>query len=316
MTTVVSRRTVLLLAAASAALGAVGCMPRDGVTGGSVSIRMACGEPGGTYIRFGKLLAAALEGSEPIGRVSVLQTEGSRQNIELLSTGGAELAIALADAIDSADTGIVAIGRVYLNYVQCIVRSDSEIRTLEDLRGRTVSLGAPGSGTAHTARRLLELDGLNRGDDRVIGIEQNLATAVSGLASKAIDALFWSGGIPLPALDGLPSGIQPRVLDLSTALPKLSELFPGVYHRTAIPAGVYGLLSSLPAIGVSNLLLMRDTTPGNVVRTIVDHLIDDAGSLVPDSSVGVQFLTPANLIDTAGVPLHPEAAARFAYRYG
>lgn len=310
MTSMFTRRSFLGAAAAASLVALAGCAPPSRAV-----LRMACGEPGGTYIRFGELLRAALDRAGAPAALEVLETTGSRENLERVREGTADLAISLADSIGPEDSSLVAVGRVYQNYLQLIVRADAGITDVEQLRGRSVSIGAPLSGTALTARRVLTALGLDRGTS--IEVEElRLDDAIAGVIDGSLGALFWSGGVPLPALATLATTVRVALLDLSPALPYLARQYPGVYRETVIPAGVYGLADNLPAIGVSNVLLTRPDLSGELVRAVVDRLIDDARSLVYEPSVGVQFLTLSNLIDTAGVPLHPAAAERYAQRYG
>lgn len=303
-----TRRTFLTGAVVAAAASLVGCAPVA-----APRLRMACGEPGGTYVRFGELLRTSLVGEGIAREVEILETRGSVENLDLLRSGDAQLAISLADSVSEVD-GIRAIGRVYQNYLQCLVLRDSGIETLTDLAGTSVSIGAAGSGTARSTERLLAAAGLWTGVDAVRPQDLRLADAVDALAESRIAALFWSGGVPLPAVSEIEDRVA--VLDLTGTLPALGREYPGEYFRTVIPAGVYGLHTVLPAIGVPNLLLVREHESDAVVAAIVDRLIEDAHNLVPEPSVGVQFMTPTSLIDTGTVPLHPAAARRYAERYG
>lgn len=304
---VLSRRTLLLAAGATLALA--GCAP-----GSDRRLRMACGEPGGTYVQFGQLLADAIVAAGGATSMEVLTTDGSIENMTMLREGGADLAIALADSAASVPEGLVAIGRVYQNYLQCVVLADGPVRAAADLAGRRVSIGAPGSGTAYTATRVLEALGLTDGDGAALLEERNLADAVTALGDGEIAALFWSGGIPVPELDRLQDVAEVTLVEVARALPTLAV--EDVYQSTIVPAGVYGLGEPMPTIGVSNLLLARADLPSGLAASIVDVLIDEAPDLVPEPSAGVQYLTPSNLIDTGPIPLHAAAEARYRERYG
>ncbi|QTX05853.1 TAXI family TRAP transporter solute-binding subunit [Agromyces archimandritae] len=347
-----SRRAVLALGAAglatSLAAALAGCAPAPAAR----RIRMACGEPGGTYIRFGQLLARAAVDAGIAADMRALPTEGSVENVELLRSGEAELAIALADTAAARADGIVAIGRVYQNYLQCIVREDSGIAAPAGLAGRRVSIGAPGSGTATMSLRAFAALGLapaggageTGGADgariaagagqgaaasapgvtggvqgaaasapgTAVLLELGLADAVGALATGDIDAVMWSGGIPLPELSRLDGITRVRLLDLTAAVPAMNRDFGDAYAITAVPAGTYGLTEAVPAIGVSNFLLARPELPGELARAFVDLLLEEAPRLVPQPSIGLQYLTSSSLIDTAPIPSTPPPAAASA----
>lgn len=310
--TPLSRRGFLWTGLGAAMLGLAGCTPAPART-----LVLGCGEAGGSYLEFGELLSAVARDTGGID-ITALATEGSVDNLELLDAGRVDLALSLADSAAAAATrdGLVAIGRVYQNYLQCIVRVADGLRSLADLSGRTISVGAAGSGAAATARRVLDAAGLASALEPPRTVERPFRDAIADLESGRIDALFWSGGVPTPQIADLAARTPITVLDTTPVLPEMLRSYPDVYAATTIPAGVYGAASAVPAIGVANLLLAQPRLGDDLARRLVDVLIDDAARLVPPGSLGIQFLTPASLIDTLPVPLHPAAERRYRERYG
>ena len=309
-----TRRTLLGAGfAAAAGIVLTGCAghstPRE--------LRMACGEPGGTYIRFGRQLGAvyARRGT----RLRALTTGGSTENTHLIAQGDADLGIALADAAIEHGAGLLAIGRVYQNYLQCIVSRTGPLPSQPvpaSLTGARISIGAPGSGTSLSARRVLAALGLGTNAHPVELLELHLADAVTALAAGTIDAVIWSGGLPVPELERIRDTHPVTLLDLQAAVPELAKRHGSVYQPASVPAAVYESADPLPAIGVSNLLLVRTDFPERDARTLVDLLIDDAELLIPSPSYGVHFLSPPTLVGTTPIPLHPAAQARYVERYG
>ncbi|PII82830.1 hypothetical protein BMH32_03890 [Leucobacter sp. OLJS4] len=311
--TAVSRRAALLGLAAGLALPLVACAnPSSGAR-----VRMACGEPGGLYLQFGELLRDVLE-RRGIA-LDVLASNGSADNLALLRRGDADLALALADSAEQQGAGLTAIGQVYQNYLQCVVRADGgarRITDLADLAGRRVSIGAPGSGSSLTTRRVLRAAGLLDGPEPPELGQHPLEDALRALETGRIDAFFWSGGIPTPKIAELGARTPLALVDLAPALARLSSGDPDQYLPARVPAGVYGIPVPTSTIGIPNLLLARPELADATAQGVVDALIDDAPSLVPAGSVGVQFLTGASLIDTGTLPLHPAAKRRYRERAG
>lgn len=307
-----TRRGFLVAVAAAGALSLSGCFPRVS----EQALIMASGEQGGSYYQFGGLLATALRRTSDI-RLEPLITQGSVENIGLLAGGEVQLALALADSAESAsvDGGLVAIGRVYQNYLQCIVRADSDIRSLSGLSGRSVSLGAPGSGAVVTTRRVLEAAGMGEGPAAPIPTELPLGEALDALGAGAIDAAFWSGGIPTPLIAGFAARVPLTLLDTAFVLPALREQY-AAYTAATIPAGVYGMPRAVNTVGISNILLARPDLDDAIVASLVDTLIDEAPALAPANALSIQYLTPGSLIDTSSIPLHPAAVRRYRERYG
>lgn len=307
----VTRRAVLGLVAAVLA----GCSAGE-YGGPRRRLRLAAGEQGGFYIEFARLLADQLATAEPDLPAEVLSTGGSVANLELVRNGRADLGLALADAATSAATGAApferavplrAIGRVYENYMQLVVPVDSSIRTVADLSGARISLGADGSGAAVFGDRLLTATGVTAEVDH-----RPLTVATAGLAAGGIDALLWSGGVPTPALRDL-DVIRPlRLLDLAAELPVLQEAYGPVYEAVAVPDGGYGHPGPITTIGVSNLLVTAPELPDDVAAAVATVLVEAAPRLVPRQALGTQYLDRRSLVTTGEIPVHPGAAR--AYR--
>lgn len=305
-----SRRSVLRgIAALSAGLPLASCR-----TGGDDAVRLAAGEQGGFFWEFSGLLAAAGARSST-ARVEPLQTNGSADNIEALRSGRAEFAMSLLDtALDSPDAdALTAVGRVYENYFQVAVRDDSPIASPSDLRGRVVSIGAPGSGATSLSQRVLHAAGLSE-PGAVHQVQQTMRDAAAALIAGDIDAAMWAGGLPTPAFGELGVGI--RLLDLASVVPTLRQMYGTTYEPVSVPPDVYGRHPAVVTVGVANLLLVRRDVSDHIVAAIVDLLLDDPSSLVPTQAIGSQFLDAQSLIQTGPIPLHPGAAAEYRRRHG
>lgn len=277
---------------------------------------MACGEAGGIYLRFGERLRTVLR-DRGTAELEPVVTNGSAENLALLGDGSVDLAIALADTAEKPGSGeLLALGRVYQNYLQCVVRADGDVRSLDDLAGRPVSIGATGSGSSWTTSRLLSATGRSTGSRAPRVSEHPLTEALDLLAAGAADAIFWSGGIPTPQIQELSERIPLALLDLAEGLPALTSRHPGPYLPARVPAGVYGAAAPTATIGIPNYLLAHRGLTTGTAGAVVDALVGDARRLVPEGSVGVQFLTQAALIDTGDVPLHPAARGRYRELYG
>ena len=298
-----------------------------------VSVTVAGGEPGGFYLEFATLLAASLQRHRVADTASALITGGSLDNLGKLLAGQATFAIALADAAaeqvgtdGKSAAGIRALGRVYENYVHCVVRKDSGIHDLAGLAGRTIAVGEPGSGTSLTTPRLIEAAGLataTAGTAPSAAVEtsvtvQNLGLndGLAALQNAAVDALFWSGGVPTAAIAGSNREAALKFLDLSSLLPSIRTRYGPYYDRVLIPGGSYDGIPAVWTIGVANLLLCRSDLDDRTVKRTVELLVGNAEELIPRSSLGVQFLSPESLINTAGLPLHPAAAAAYRELHG
>ncbi|WP_158885650.1 TAXI family TRAP transporter solute-binding subunit [Amycolatopsis anabasis] len=310
-----SRRTALLGGLALL----TGCAT-GGYQGPERSLTIAAGESGGFYLAFAELLAAELNRAEPRLRCTAAPTEASVANVQRVREGTADLGLVLADVAQSAVAGkppfgeavpLRALGRVYENYLQLVVRADGPVRTLADLAGRTVSLGAAGSGAAQSGQRLFETAGIP------LAVQHfPFAEAIAALRERRVDAFLWSGGVPTPALTELDQATPIALVALDGVLPALRAAYGPVYEEVRVPAGVYRAPREVPTIGVANLLVTSAALPDELAAAVVRVLVNRAADLVPAQAVGTQFLDVRTLIGTGTVPLHPGAANAYRDLHG
>ncbi|WP_431816761.1 TAXI family TRAP transporter solute-binding subunit [Gordonia jacobaea] len=277
--------------------------------------RIATGEPGGFQSEFAKLLSSAMaDGST---RLVPMNTTGSVRNIELLEQGRVDFGLSLGDVAAARGGPLRAVGRVYENYVQFAVPATSDIQTFADLRGKRISLGARGSGTEWTGRRVLAAASMTPDDVEITPV--SLTNVLESLASGTVAAAMWAGGVPTPSAIPRP-GYGPaggiRLLDLSAELAVLRERYGPLYEPVAVPAGMYGTRTETATIGVPSVLLTTASTPDSAVTAVVDALVDKASQLIPKGTVGVQFLDTQTLIQVYGLQLHPAAIAAYRRHHG
>lgn len=295
----------MALAAFGAVAEVAGCSSE-----GAAVVRLASGEVGGFYHAFARLLAAVAAESGGV-RIEPVTTSGSQENLTRLAAGEVDAALALSDSVGERDR-VLALGRVYENYLQLAVRSDGPIHRVTDLRGNRVNLGAAGSGAALTGERMLWAAGLNPAVD-VVTAHRPLLDAVAALHGGQIDALLWAGGVPTGVLE-VPQRM--RLVDLSELATPMRERFGYLYDRVEIPADAYPGGPAVGTIGVANLLLAAPSLPNAAAEAIVELLVSRADALVPAEAAGTQFLDTRSLIGTGSVPLHPGAAAVYRRRHG
>jgi uncharacterized protein len=294
------------------------------------TVTVAGGEPGGFYLEFSTLLAQSLQRHGVADNAVVVTTGGSLDNLEHLLTGKATFAVALADAASqqaaaqgTSNAEIVALGKVYENYVHCVVRKNSGIRDFTELAGRTVAVGRPGSGTSLTTPRLIEAAGLSPSPAGAPATEKTITVmnlglndGLAALRGGSVDALFWSGGVPTAAIAAAHKEAGLAFLDLSALIPSIRTRYGAFYDRVLIPEGSYEGIPAVWTVGVANLLLCRKDLDDGIVKSTIELLVGHAQELIPQSSLGVQFLSPESLINTAGLPLHPAAATAYKALHG
>jgi uncharacterized protein len=278
-------------------------------------ITIATGNTGGVYYTLGGGLAQLISDNTPL-KASAAETGASVQNIQQLVAGDYDIAFALADTAADAVEGkasfegkpvdIAALARIYPNYTQVVVRADSGINSVADMKGKTISTGSPKSGTEVIANRLLTAAGLAESD--ISAQRLALRPTVDQMKSGQIDGLFWSGGLPTPELTDLTTSLggDVKFIDISDLLDDLKKINP-VYEGGSLPADTYGLPSDIPTIVVPNLLLVTNDFPAGNACAITKLIFDKKDELA-------KVHKAANAIDrdkaqeTDPVGLHPGAA--------
>lgn len=300
--------------ASSAAAVVAGCLPNS--TQGT--IRLAAGDRGGLYLAVCEIFAQRLRVRYPGIAVTVMSTAGSVDNLSLLQSGQADMALAQADVVNRHRRGRapadspLAVARVYENYVQLIVPDASPIRQVNDLAGLRVSTGPPGSGVAAVTTVLFTAANMT---DRIRRVDLRLNEAVAALGNHTIDALVWSGGIPTPAIAELDKTLPLRIVDLTPWVAPMSELASYPYLLLRAPVGAY-VPTSVYTIGSADLLLCRPGLPNPLAAAAVDVLATDATQLMPPEVRGLQYLQPPSMIQTGRIPLHPGAIEEYRVLHG
>ena len=225
-------------------------------------LRIGTGAANGTYFIIGGLIANAV--SAPPGSrtceaggscgvpnliAAAQSTAGSATNLRALHSGNMESALAQGDLVYFAFNGIEnfsntpphrelrVIADLYPETVHIVVRQDSPIKTIRDLRRRTVALGESGSGSAATARMVLAAHGIGKGlfQSKLMRPSQ----AADDLAAGRLDAFFLVGGYPMPIIDDLARRVPVRLLNLDVAAAdQLAARYP-FFTPTDIPARTY-----------------------------------------------------------------------------
>ena len=310
------RRTRILVVVASlAALAGCGSDAEEPLD--RRELRIATGNPSGVYASYGAGLARAIERHIPRLRATVAHTDGSIENLRRLQAGDVQVAFSLADSAADARTGrgrftepvpVRALARLYDNYVQVIVRDGSAIRTPGDLAGQRVSLGAPGSGTALIAERVLAVSGLE-GARAPRRRAMDIAASARALAAGEIDAFFWSGGLPTQAITDLQRRLPIRLLELRGVARKLRGRYPhsDVYTQARVPRSAYGLRSAVTTVSVPNLLVVRRDLDEETAYRITRLLLQRPAEL-RRSHPEAQRLNARAALATYPVALHRGAA--------
>jgi TRAP transporter TAXI family solute receptor len=278
-------------------------------------LSIATGGTGGVYYPMGGGLAEVINNHIEGYAATAEVTGASVENMGLIATGDADLALGLADTVAQAYTGtgrfegqqlpmIRGLASMYANMVQIVTLDGSGISSLADLRGKRVSVGAPGSGTEINAAAILSANGISYDD-----IEEqrlNFNETADALANGDIDAGFWSVGAPTSSILNLATTQSIVMLALSDAEMTAAQEAEPLFARTTLAAGTYEGVGDTAVLGVPNVLAVSSEMPDEVAYQITRAMFENIADLRAVHPAANQTTVEFTLSATP-VPLHPGA---------
>ncbi|WP_066705057.1 TAXI family TRAP transporter solute-binding subunit [Celeribacter ethanolicus] len=315
-----SRRQFLGATTASLAL-----LSAPAFAAGRTFFGIATGGTGGTYYPLGGMLAQLISNTAelPDTKLSATAETGNASvaNAQLLGRGEIESAFAAADILDAAYKGVSqfedgaitnlrAIGALYPETVQLVVRADSGIATFEDLKGKSISSGSPGSGQWQLLGDLLEAHGMTRDD--VSEDYSSFAQSVDKIKDGNLDASLITAGLPTSSVTDLANGHDIRIVPLTgPAIVKLQEAQP-YYANATIPAGSYkGVETDVPTLAVRAIWATHAEVPDEVIYAVTKALYENTETLGQVHPMGKQ-ISLDKALESVSIPVHPGAEKYYA----
>lgn len=276
-------------------------------------LTIATGGQSGVYYPVGSAMSSIFK-KELDAKASVESTGASVDNINLLNKEKAELAIIQADAASQAYAGdkpfdkkiksFTAVANLYPQFVQIVALKSSAIKSVKDLKGKRVSVGAPNSGVELNARAVVKAYGLSYDDFK----KRNLSYSetVDGMQNGTVDAGFFTSGIPNPSVKEVmqQKKIVPVPIDGDGAEKLKSE--NDYFHSDKIPADMYQNSDDVPTLTFANLLVMSDKVDKDEGYKITKTLWDNIKK-VHESNKAAKDITLKTAQDAVPIPFHPGA---------
>lgn len=301
-----------LLAGAAVAVTAVGANTTDAR---AEFINVLTGGTSGVYYPLGVALSELYAGGIEGARTQVQATKASVENLNLLASGRGEVAFALGDSVVAAWTGdkdagfqaelknLRAIGGIYDNYIQIVADAASGITTLEELKTRTISVGAPASGTELNARAIFGAAGMKYED---MGRVEFLPYAESSelIKNRQLESTLQSSGLGAAFIKDLATTHKINIV----AIPATIVNAIGTPYKAAIiPAGTYdGQDTDVETAAVTNILVTSDKVSDETVYLMTKLMFENVEKLKAAHS-SASALDPAKAIADLPIPLHPGA---------
>ncbi len=298
-------------------------------------LRLAGGDSAGSAFPVASVIGAAIS-KPPGGRacdaggtcgvpglIAVTRsTSGSVQNIELIARGEADAGLVEADVAYEAfygegrfeRTGAVdnlrALANLFPAAAHLVVRQDSGVATVADLRGRRISLGPADSSNRAHGMRVLAAFGLGNGD--YFAEPDDLGSAADRLRDGKIDAMFVLAGYPVPAIQdlarSLPVDLLPLVGQPITALMRQSPFF----DAAEVPVGTYPGVPSRRTVAIGMQLVIGADVPPALVEAVTAALWHPRNRhLFETGDADTHLIRVQTALDGVNIPLHQGAAAYY-----
>ena len=282
-------------------------------------LAIATGGTGGVYYPMGGGLAEMINNRIDGYSATAEVTGAAVENMGLIALGDADLAFALADTVYQAYHGesrfegqamdmLRGLSSVYSNMVQIVALESSGITSLADLRGKRVSVGAPGSGTEINAQAILSANGITYDDINVQRL--NFNETGDALSNGDIDAGFWSVGAPTSSIMNLATTQSIVMIELSADEIAAAREADPIFAQTSLPAGIYDGVNETTVLGVPNVLVVSSEMPEelayDIARTMFENIADLRAVHPAANETTVEFTIAATPI-----PLHPGAIRYF-----
>ncbi|WP_462413370.1 TAXI family TRAP transporter solute-binding subunit [Neobacillus sp. Marseille-QA0830] len=274
------------------------------------------GGTGGTYYPLGGSFAKIIKDETGID-ANAETTGASAENMTTLKNGEAEIAFSQTDIASYATEGklmfkdntvdnIKAIATLYPETIQIVTTKKSGIKSVEDLKGKKVSVGAPGSGTVANAEQILEIHGMKFDDIKKQDLSFDEST--QGIQDGTIDAAFVTAGTPTGAVESLSATEDVVIVPIEQdKIDALIKKYP-YYVKDEVPANTYKLKEAVPTVAVQAMLVARSDLSEKVVYDVTKAIFENLDKVTHAKG---KLIKVENALNGVGIDVHPGAQKYF-----
>ena len=305
-----------IFAAVLAVMVLAGCAFADGMPGGKKLV-FTTGGAQGTYYGFGGVLAGKV-GEKTSTTITAITSGGSKANIEAMDDGDAQLGFVQSDVgayaykgtrlFDDKITNFSTVANLYMEQVQ-IVTLDPTIKTVDDLKGKNVSVGAAGSGVYFNAVDVLEAYGLDIDKD-IKPTYQSFGDSVEALQDGKIDAAFIVAGAPTTAVTSLAATRKVYLVGFDDEHVLMLIAKSPYYSMNVIKPEVYGTEEETVTVAVGAVVIARDDVAEADVYNFLTGVFDNKDEITAAHAKGAELNLNFAASYTA-VPYHKGAVKYF-----
>jgi TRAP transporter TAXI family solute receptor len=280
-------------------------------------VNVLTGGQSGVYYPLGVALSQIYAKSIPNVRSTAQVTRASAENMNLLEAGRGEVALALADSVSDAYKGVAEAGfpkpltklrglsATYNNYIQIVANADSGIKTLADLKGKRISVGAAKSGTELNARAIFKAAGLSYSDMAKVEYLP-FGESVELMKNRQLDATLQSAGLGVASIRDLATSVKIVVVGVPATV--VTRVGDAAYQPSFIPANTYaGQTVDIPTAAIPNFLVTHSGVSDELAYQMAKALYDNIDTMYAAHNAA-KTIKRENAVRGMPVPVHPGAA--------
>lgn len=298
-----------LIAASALALAAVAAHAAE-------FINVLTGGTSGVYYPLGVAYSQIIGKAMPEAKATVQVTKASAENLNLLQAGKGEVAFTLGDAFSDAWKGDAEAGfkgplnrlrtlaAIYPNYIQIVAAADANIKSLADLKGKKVAVGAPKSGTELNARAIFKAAGLSYQDFAKVEYLP-FGESVELIKNRQLDATLISAGLGVAAVRDLAAAVKITIVPIPAEV--VVKIGDPAYQVGTVPANTYNnQTSEVPTVAIQNFLATHEGVPAETVYKMTKALFENLDQMVAAHGAA-KAIKLENAAKAPPAPLHPGA---------
>ncbi len=279
-------------------------------------INVLTGGTSGVYYPLGVALTQIYGKAIPGAKTAVQATKASAENLNLLQAGRGEIAFTLGDALSDAWKGdaeagfktplnkLRGVAAIYSNYIHIVASADSGIRTLADLKGKRLAVGAPKSGTELNARAILKGAGLTYQD---LGKVEYLpfGESVELMKNRQLDATLISAGLGVAAVRDLATVVKIVIVPIPDEV--IAKINDPAYQAATVPANTYtGQSAEVHTVAIPNFLVTHSGVSDETVYAMTKAMYDNLDQMVA-AHAAAKAIKRENALKGMPLPVHPGA---------
>jgi hypothetical protein len=279
-------------------------------------INVLTGGTSGVYYPLGVALSQIYGKAIPDSKTSVQATKASAENLNLLQAGRGEVAISLGDSLSDAWKGkeeagfktplnkLRTVAALYPNYIHFVAAADSGIKSLADIKGKRISVGAPKSGTELNVRAIVKAAGMTYSDFAKVEY-LSYAESVELMKNRQLDVTLLSSGLGVAALRDLAT--SQKVVFLAIPADIVAKIDDPAFQVGTIPAKTYeGQEADVSTISIQNYLVTHSGVSTETVYTMTKSMFENLDQMIA-AHAAAKAIKKENAAKSPPAPLHPGA---------